>query len=110
MLLLSYSNVQFYLFLVYFFIAIFVAFFIPGLLIFSRYKITLFQKIIISTLYGIVLWAFQALIVNYLHAQWLTYCYLLACCISFVFLLRKQKRYVLLFRRHMRAFLVFLQH
>jgi len=107
--LLAYTDIQFYFFFIYFIVAVFFAFFVPGFLIFSRYEITFFQKIIISTIYGIVLWGLQALILSYLHLQWLTYFYLLFCCILFCFILQKKKKRLEFLNKSFKSLVIFLQ-
>ncbi|HUQ85046.1 MAG TPA: hypothetical protein VM077_01870 [Candidatus Limnocylindrales bacterium] len=109
MQLLSYIDIRFYLFLAYFISTVIVAFFIPGFLIFSRYRLNILQKIVISTSYGMVMWAFQALILSYLHLGWLTYVYILSCLIFFVFLFHKRKVHKTRLRKYISSLFIFLQ-
>lgn len=75
----------FWLYFVFFIIAIFFAFFVPGDLFLKKIPLSLFQRIVLGVILGLVLWAYQGLIFGYLNARWLSYVYL---SISFVLWLK----------------------
>lgn len=72
--LLSFS---FWAYFIYFIIAIFLAFYIPGSVLIGKLKLTFFQKTVIATILGMVLWGWQGFIFGYLGFRFLTYLYLL---------------------------------
>ena len=69
-------DISFWLNSVYFLIAIFLAFYIPGVYFISRLKLTKLQEIILSTILGMVLWGWQGFIFGYLDLRWFSYVYL----------------------------------
>lgn len=71
--LLSFS---FWIYFIYFLVAIFLAFYIPGVFFISRLKLTKFQETVISFLLGMVLWGWQGFIFGYLNIRWFSYIYL----------------------------------
>lgn len=73
---------------VYFWIAVFFAFYIPGSLFFSRLKLTLFQNVVLGTIFGMVLWGWQAYVFGYLNVRFLSYIYLL---VFFIFWIKANK-------------------
>lgn len=75
--MISILDVSFWLNLIYFFVAIFFAFFIPGHLLINRLRFSLFQRTIIGTVVGMVLLVWQGLVFGYLGLRWLSYGYLL---------------------------------
>ena len=70
-------NLNFWLNLLYFLVAIFIAFYLPGLYFISKLKLTKFQETVLSFLFGMVLWGWQGFILGYLGLRWLSYVYLL---------------------------------
>lgn len=64
---------------IWFLFAIYLAFFIPGVVTTGNIlnKKSLFEKITIGLTVGMVIWVFQGLILGYLHLRFLTYLYLL---------------------------------
>lgn len=64
-----------------FIIAIILAFFIPGDLFIKQLKLILFQRIVLATGLGIVLWALQGFIFGFLNFRNLTYVYVVICLI-----------------------------
>ncbi len=63
-----------------FILSIFLAFYIPGRVILGKISKNTawnFEKLIISLVVGMVLWAYQAIIFGYLGIRWLSYGYLL---------------------------------
>lgn len=67
----------FFVYFLYFAASIFFAFFIPGDVFIKRIKITIFQRVILGTIFGVVLWVWQGLIFGYLGQRQLSYLYLL---------------------------------
>lgn len=78
-------SVSFWLNFIYFFIAVFIASFIPGDIVLGKIKLSVFQRLILGISIGIILWAWQGIIFGYLHLRWLSYFYLL----SFLFIWSK---------------------
>src|SRR5579862_9354964 len=70
-------NSIFFLNAIYFILAAFLAFYIPGNLILKKLKLTSFQEAILSVLVGVNFWAWQGFIFGYLQQRWLSYIYLL---------------------------------
>ena len=59
-----------------FILSIFLAFYIPGRVILGKISKNTawnFEKLIISLVVGMVLWAYQAIIFGYLGIRWLSY-------------------------------------
>lgn len=75
--MLTILNLFFWLNFLYFIVAIFFAFYLPGNFFISRYKLTGYQKTILSFLVGMVLWGWQGYVLGYLGIRWLSYAYLL---------------------------------
>lgn len=77
----------------YFLIAIFFAFYIPGSLVLGsvkKYFPSVFQRITLSIVTGIVLWAYQGFLFGFLGMRFLTYLYII---IFFIFwLLHRRKQ------------------
>ena len=69
-------NPFFWINFVYFFIAVFFAFYIPGVILLSRLKLTKFQETVLSLMVGMVLWGWQGFILGYLNLRWFSYVYL----------------------------------
>lgn len=72
----NFTDLFFWLYFVIFFISIFFAFFIPGDLILWRIPLSLFQRIVLGIIVGMVLWGWQGFIFGYLNFRWLSYFYL----------------------------------
>lgn len=60
------------------------AFVIPGDLLVRPLKLKLFERGVLATTVGIVLWALQGLLFGYFGARWLTYIYLLGALLIWV--------------------------
>ena len=75
-------SISFWLYFLLFFIATFIAFFIPGDLALRKLKLPAFQRLVLGTVIGMVIWGLQGVLFGYLGLRWLTYVYLL---IAFVF-------------------------
>jgi len=71
------TSFSFWLNFVYFFVVFFVVFFIPGSVILKRFKFSLFQHIVLSSVVGITLWALQAFIFGFLGFRNFSYIYLI---------------------------------
>ncbi len=67
---------SFWLFFLYFFVTVFLAFYIPGNFFLKKLNLTPFQKIILSTVTGIALWGWQGFVFGFLGIRWMTYIYL----------------------------------
>jgi hypothetical protein len=70
-------SLNFWLNFLYFFIAVIIAFYLPGLFFISRLKVSKFQEIVLSFLLGMVLWGWQGFILGYANLRWASYIYLL---------------------------------
>lgn len=70
-------NPFFWISFLWFFVAIFLAFFIPGDLLLKRVQLSSFQRVVLGTILGMVLWGWQGWIFGYLSLRWLSYFYLL---------------------------------
>lgn len=68
---------SFWLYFIYFILAIFVAFYIPGVFFISKFKLSKFQEIVLSFILGMVLWGWQAMIFGYANLRFLSYLYLI---------------------------------
>ncbi|MEK7559106.1 MAG: hypothetical protein AAB521_02265 [Patescibacteria group bacterium] len=75
--MISLLNILFWLFFLLFFIAIFLAFFIPGDLTLRKINLSIFQRLVLGTVIGMILWGWQGFIFGYLGIRWLSYLYLL---------------------------------
>lgn len=71
------SSLPFWLNFIYFFLAVFVANFIPGDVLLRKTKLSIFQRLVLGISLGLVLWAWQGIIFGYLQLRWLSYIYLL---------------------------------
>lgn len=76
--MLSIFDISFWLYFFAFSIVVFFAFFIPGDVFLKRLSLSVFQRIVLGIIVGMVLWAWQGFILGYLHARWLSYIYLAA--------------------------------
>ena len=70
-------DISFWLYFIYFFFAVFIAFFIPGDLLIKRLNLPSFSRITVSTLLGLVIWGWQGYVLGYLGIRWASYVYLL---------------------------------
>lgn len=70
-------EIFFLLNLLLFFIAVFIAFFIPGDLLIKKYHLSIFQRFVLGTGIGIVLWGWQGFIFGYLGLRFLSYFYII---------------------------------
>lgn len=67
---------QFWVSMLLFLISLFVAFFVPGDLIAGRLTVSPFVRVIVATVIGMVLFAWQGFIFGYAQIRWMTYVYL----------------------------------
>ncbi len=88
------------IFVLFFIISIFFAFYVPGRVFLGEIKLSILAKATVSIISGIVLWALQGVVFGYMHARWLSYGYLLL--MFFIFI--KEKYYV--FRKPKEKFLL----
>lgn len=75
--LLSFSDPLFWLFLLYFWISISLAWYIPGSVFLKNLKIPVVPHTTLSFLVGLVAWSWQGWIFGYLDMRWASYCYIL---------------------------------
>ena len=75
--MLSIFDISFWLYFVEFLVAVFLAFFIPGDLLLRRLNLSLFQRIILGTIVGMVLWGWQGFVFGYLGLRFLSYLYII---------------------------------
>jgi len=61
----------------YFFLAVFIAFYIPGTVVLKKLKLPFFENSVLSVVLGMVMLAWQGMIFGYVHLRQLTYIYLL---------------------------------
>lgn len=80
-MILLVNAIWFWLYFIYFFIAVLLAFFIPGQILVSKLKVSFFCQIVLSFMVGLVCWAWQGFIFGYLGIRFLSYLYLLVCLI-----------------------------
>jgi hypothetical protein len=78
------SSLSFWLNFVYFFLAIFVAFYIPGAVALRKLKITFFQKMTLGIITGMIFWGLQGFIFGFLNLRFLTYLYLIPAIIVWI--------------------------
>lgn len=80
--MITLSNLSFWLNFLFFFFAVFLAFFIPGDFLLRKHNLSFFQRFALGTILGMVMWSWQGFIFGYLGFRFLSYIYLL---IFFVF-------------------------
>lgn len=69
-----------------FFIASFLAFFVPGSLALYPLKRPIFENLVLGTILGIALWSIQGYIFGYLGIRWMSYGYLASALTAWVYL------------------------
>lgn len=82
--------ISFWFYLFVFFVAVFLAFFIPGDLLIKRYNLSVFQRLVLGTGVGIVLWGWQGFIFGYLGVRFLSYFYIVILTLSWIHLQGKE--------------------
>lgn len=75
--MVSIFDFSFWLTFIYFWLVVVLAFTIPGQVILGKLKLTTFQRIILATIIGMVLWGWQGYIFGFLGIRWLSYVYLI---------------------------------
>jgi len=75
----------------YFFLAVFLAFYIPGTIVLKKLKLQFFANFVLSIVLGMVLFAWQGMIFGYLGIRWASYIYLISGLILWTYLLFKEK-------------------
>lgn len=70
-------EISFWIYSVWFILAVFLAFFIPGSVIISRLKLGTFQAVVLGTMLGMAMWIWQGFIFGFLDLRLFTYLYLL---------------------------------
>lgn len=96
--MITITNISFWIYFIYFFIAVFFAFFIPGDLLVKRLPLSYLQRITLALVLGIVLWAYQGFIFGFLHLRFLTYLYLFVMASVWLKSIRGKKFSPLLFK------------
>ena len=76
-MILGFKDFIFYFYLLYFFLAIFLAFFIPGNLVLRKIHLSSLSNIVLSPIVGMVLWIYQGVVFGYLGIRWASYLYLI---------------------------------
>lgn len=97
--MIFYFDLLYWIYLLYFLLAITIAFLIPGLFLFPNLKVTTFQRFILSINLGIIFWGLQGFIFGYLNLRWFTYIYLVFFVMSVI---RKKSRRLDLAKLHKR--------
>lgn len=82
----------FWLQFIYYFIAVFIAYYIPGSLLLRRVTIPWIFKLSLSVTLGIVLFAYQGYLFGILHIRYLTYIYLFVCFVMWLIGQRKKEK------------------
>lgn len=72
-----------------FVVSIIIAFFIPGYLLLRKSNFSLFQKGVVGTILGMVLWGWQGFILGYLKLRFLSYFYILIVFLLFLRIFKK---------------------
>lgn len=78
------------LYFILFIISIFLAFFIPGSILLGKTPLSLFQRAVLGTVSGMVLWAWQGFIFGYLGLRWLSFVYLAVFFVVWLLILLKK--------------------
>jgi len=91
--MIEFFTIAFWFYFLVFVIAVFLAFFIPGDLLLRRLNFSLFQRITLGTIVGMVLWGWQGFVFGYLNIRWFSYVYLI------LFLILWISKYRLSFRQ-----------
>lgn len=86
-------QIEFWTYLAYFFIAVLIAWTIPGILILQKLNTSIWKKLIVATCVGIVMWGWQAWIFGLLHIRWASFIYLGVMLIGFSRYSRKIPRF-----------------
>lgn len=71
--MISLVSFSFWLYFIYFFFAVFLAYFVPGDILINKLKLSFFQRIVIAMVIGMVLWGWQGFIFGYLGIRWASY-------------------------------------
>lgn len=74
---MTFLDPYFWLNFFYFLLAIFLAFYIPGIVFIKQLSLSFFQKIVLALILGMVLWTIQGYIVGYIQMRYLSYLYIL---------------------------------
>ena len=75
--MIEFFAIYFWFYLLVFSVAVFLAFFIPGDLLIRKYNLSIFQRLVLGTGIGIVLWGWQGFIFGYLGFRFLSYGYII---------------------------------
>lgn len=86
-----YFDFSFWLQFLYFIAAVFLAFFVPGSLLTRRFKLSVFQHVVISIPVGMVLWGWQGFIFGYLGIRFFSYIFLTVFFLIFLITNKKVK-------------------
>lgn len=75
--MLTFFTLSFWIYFLYFWGVVFLAFFIPGHLLIKGWRLNIFQKLVLATIIGMVLWGWQGFIFGFLGLRWLTFIYII---------------------------------
>lgn len=75
--MLTFTDSMFWFNFLYFFATAFLAFFIPGDLILKRYRLLFFQRLVLGTILGMVVWAILGFLLGILNIRFVSYIYLI---------------------------------
>lgn len=92
LILLSYTDALFWLYLLYFWISITLAWYIPGCVFLRHLGLSPLPHTTLSFLVGLVLWSWQGELFGLLHIRWATYGYLVIFFFLFIFQHKRMKR------------------
>lgn len=75
--MIVFPDIQFFLYIPIYIIAILLSFFIPGDLFIKKLNLKKFERVTLAFCVGICMWALQGLIFGYLQLRNLSYAYIL---------------------------------
>src|SRR3989344_3746483 len=74
--MILFPDLLFWTYFLIFFIAVFIAFFVPGDLFLRNNNLSIFQRLILGSSLGMILWCWQGYIFGYMNIRWMSYAYL----------------------------------
>ncbi len=90
----TFLSLQFWLYFLYFWIAVFFSVYIPGSLVIKKLRLPRFENITLSLVSGMIMLSWQGMIFGYLHIRWLTYVYItLASIIGFWLFIKEKHKF-----------------
>lgn len=82
--MITLTSLSFWLNFLLFLVAIYISFYIPGSILLRKVNVSNFHKVVLGTVVGMVLWAWQGFIFGYLHLRFLSYIYLIFVLILYI--------------------------